>query len=398
MSTESIRELTTQHVMNTYKRFPVALVRGQGCRVWDAEGNEYLDFLAGLAVNAVGHCHPRVVEAVQQQAARLFHVSNLYYIEPQAQLARLLTEISPMEKVFFCNSGAEANEAAIKLARLWGNKRGRFRILTAHRSFHGRTLATITATGQPKYQKGFEPLPSGFDYVPLGDLKALEEAAGSDTCAVMLEVIQGEGGVHVADREYIQGVRRLCDERGMLLIIDEVQTGLGRTGKWFAFEHYEIVPDVVTLAKALGGGVPIGATLARGEAVEVLQPGTHASTFGGNPLACAAALATLQTLQSEGLIEKAATTGAYFCNQLERLARIYPGIREVRGKGLMLGVECEFEIAPLLEYFRKRGVLVGMAGPTVLRFLPPLIIEKTHVDRVVEILADWLAGHSRKTG
>lgn len=390
MQFHEIKEKADRHIMPTYNRLPVALVGGKGAKVWDADGKEYFDFLSGLGVNSVGHCHPEVVKAVQEQAARLMHVSNLYYTKPQAQLAELLLEISPFDKVFFANSGAEANEAAIKLARYWGKDKGRYRIITAWHSFHGRTLATITATGQPQYQKGFEPMMPGFTYVPFGDLPELKKVITDDVCAIMLEAIQGEGGINVAPLSYLREVRRLCDEHGILLIMDEVQSGLGRTGKWFAFQHFGIVPDICTLAKALGGGLPIGAMLAREEA-SVLRPGTHASTFGGNPVACAAALAVLRTMQNEGLVQKAADNGDYLIRRLWEVARRHPLIKEVRGKGLMVGIEFACDVGPLVAYFQNEGVLVGTAGPKVLRLLPPLIIGGEEVDQVVDILLGWLA-------
>lgn len=384
-----IKEKADQHIMPTYNRLQVALVRGKGSKVWDVNGKEYLDFLSGLGVNSVGHCHPEVVKAIQEQVAKLMHVSNLYYTEPQGQLAKLLVEISPFDKVFFANSGAEANEAAIKLARYWGKDEGRYRIITAWHSFHGRTLAAITATGQPQYQKGFEPMMPGFTYVPFGDLAELKKAITDDVCAIMLETIQGEGGINIAPVSYLREVRRFCDEHGILLIIDEVQSGLGRTGKWFAFQHFGIVPDICTLAKALGGGLPIGAMLAR-EEVSVLSPGTHASTFGGNPAACAAAVAVVKTMEREGLLQKAADNGDYLIGRLHEVARQHPLIKDVRGMGLMVGVEFACDVAPLITHFQNEGVLVGNAGPKVLRLLPPLIISREEIDQVVSILLEWL--------
>lgn len=384
-----IREKTDQHIMQTYNRLPIVLVEGKGAKVWDVDGKEYLDFLSGLGVDSVGHCHPEVVAAIQDQAAKLLHVSNLYYTEPQANLAELLMELSPFGQVFFANSGAEANEAAIKLARYWGKDQGRFRIITAWHSFHGRTLATITATGQPKYHKGFEPMMPGFTYVPFGDLVELEKNLSDDVCAIMLEAIQGEGGVNVSPPDYLQEVRRLCDDTGILLIMDEVQSGLGRTGKWFAFEHFDIIPDICTLAKALGGGLPIGAMLAK-EDVALLEPGTHASTFGGNPVACAAAIAVISIMQKEGLLEKAKENGGYLMERLRKVGQTHSVIQEVRGKGLMVGVEFSQEVGPLVSYFQRQGVLVGTAGPRVLRFLPPLIISRREIDKVIDILLEWL--------
>ena len=399
MDSKSIMELTNEAVMHTYSRLPLALVKGQGARVWDADGKEYLDFLGGLAVNSLGHCHPRVVEAIKKQAENFLHCSNLYYIQPQAQLAKWLIDHSAADRVFFCNSGAEANEAAIKLARRWGKaNRGpeAGHIISMRNSFHGRTLATITATGQAKYQEGLEPLPAGFSYVTLNDLAELEaeiERQGDKLCAIMLEVIQGEGGVNVADREYVQSVRRLCDERGLLLIIDEVQTGMGRTGKLFGYEHYDIEPDIFTLAKALGGGVPIGAMLAKEEVAKAFSPGTHASTFGGNPLACAAGLAVVQTMEDEGLVERCAKMGEYFMEGLRGLGKKHQSlVQEVRGKGLIVGLELARGARDVAGACLAKGILVNAIGDQVLRFLPPFIITEAEVDQVVAVLDGLLSG------
>lgn len=412
--TERIAELSRMYLMNTYSRAPVAPVRGAGVRLWDAAGKEYLDFLGGIAVNALGHAHPAVVAAVYRQAATLLHCSNLYLIEGQALLAKALLDGSPFGKAFFCNSGAEANEAAIKLARKYARavkgEEGRYEIVTALNSFHGRTLATVTATGQPKYQKGFEPLPPGFRYVPFNDASALERAVGEQTAAVLLEAIQGEGGVHVADEAFLWRARQICHERGALLIMDEVQTGMGRTGKMFAFEHYGIEPDAVTLAKALGGGVPIGALLARDEVAAAFTPGTHASTFGGNPLACAAALAVVETIKAEGLVERAAEMGGYFAEALRALGKRLPQVAEVRGKGLMVAVELRTPDgaafggasegatgggrggslgAParaVAAACLDAGLLLNAVSDTTLRFLPPLVVSRGDIDEAVAIL------------
>jgi len=399
VDSQSIMELTNEHVMHTYSRLPLALVKGQGARVWDADGKEYLDFLGGLAVNSLGHCHPRVVEAIKKQAENFLHCSNLYYIQPQAELAKWLVDHSAADRVFFCNSGAEANEAAIKLARRWGKaNRGpdAGHIISLRNSFHGRTLATITATGQAKYQEGLEPLPAGFSYVTLNDLAELEaeiERQGDKLCAIMLEVIQGEGGVNVADREYVQAVRRLCDERGVLLIIDEVQTGMGRTGRLFGYEHYDIEPDIFTLAKALGGGVPIGAMLAKEQVAEAFSPGTHASTFGGNPLACAAGLAVVQTMEDEGLVERCAKMGEYFMEGLRSLGEKHSSlVQDVRGKGLILGLEIARGARDVAGACLAKGILVNAIGDRVLRFLPPFIITEAEIDQVVAALDGILSG------
>ena len=391
MTGQEIMELSDRYVMNTYGRIPLTPVKGAGARLWDADGKEYLDFVAGIAVCALGHSLPAVAQAVAEQARRLLHVSNLYYIEPQARLAQLPAENSCGDRVFFCNSGAEANAAAIKLARKYVKLHGgpeKYEIITALKSFHGRTLATVTATGQPKYQKGFEPLPPGFKYVPFNDLSALEAAVGPHTCAALLEPVQGEGGVHPAQSDYLKGVQDLCRRRGLLLIFDEVQCGLGRTGRFFAYEHYGVEPDIFTLAKALGNGFPIGAMVAREEVAAAFSPGDHASTFGGNPLACAAALATLEYMLGHGVIENAARVGAYFKERLLELAGEFPFIREVRGVGLLLGIELTIEGAPIVARCRERGLLLNCVDGRILRFLPPLIIGTEEVDTAAGILKE----------
>jgi predicted acetylornithine/succinylornithine family transaminase len=389
MKTGEIIQLSDKYVMHTYGRTGLAPVRGEGVRLWDAEGREYLDFVAGIAVNSLGHCHPAVVRAVQEQAARLMHVSNLYYIESQARLAELLVQNSCCDRAFFCNSGAEANEGAIKLARKYAKQKHgpeRYEIITAEKSFHGRTLATITATGQAKYRQGFEPLPAGFKYVPFNDLDALRRAAGPQTCAVMLEPVQGEGGVNVATPEYLAGVRELCDRNGLLLIFDEVQCGLGRTGKFLAYQHYGVEPDIITLAKALGGGFPIGAMLAGEEVAAAFKPGDHASTFGGNPLACAAGLAAMRVLLEEGVVQNCARVGEYFKEKLTALKNKYSFIKEVRGLGLLLGMELAVEGGGIVDRCREQGLLINCAGGNVLRFTPPLVITMEDVDRALEIM------------
>ncbi len=384
-----ITALDDAHVMHTYARLPVTFVRGQGARLWDADGKEYLDFLAGIAVNGVGHCHPRVVQAIQDQAATLIHTSNLYHTAPQARLAAKLTAISDFERVFFCNSGAEANEAAIKIARKHGKSTGRedkFGIVTAHRSFHGRTLATVTATAQPKYQAPFTPLPAGFHYVPYNDIAALEVAVTDQTCAVLLEPIQGEGGVYPAHKPYLEAARALCDRHGALLILDEVQTGVGRTGRWWAYQHYGVVPDVMTLAKSLGGGVPIGACLARGAAAETLVPGDHGSTFAGNPLAARAALAVLETVEDEHLLANAHAMGEYFVHRLNE-PKLRGKIADIRAVGLMIGVELREPVAKRVQRDAlERGLILNAIGDTVLRLLPPLIITPADIDRAMDVL------------
>jgi predicted acetylornithine/succinylornithine family transaminase len=397
MQAKEIIKRGRQYVMNTYGRLPLVPVRGEGVWVWDEAGNRYLDFVGGLAVNSLGHCHPRVVAAITEQARTLIHCSNLYWIGPQVELARILVENSFGDRVFFANSGAEANEGAIKLARKYARVRGyheRFEIITMKKSFHGRTLAALAATGQDRYQRGFAPLPEGFKYVPFNDLEAVQQAVGPCTCGIMVEPLQGEGGVNVATPEFLHGIREICDARDMVLIFDEVQCGLGRTGKLFAYQHYGVEPDIMTLAKALGGGVPIGAVVATEEVAGAFQPGDHASTFGGNPLACAAGIAALTTILEEKLPENAARVGAYFQSRLESLAREFSCIKEVRGKGLMLGMELDIDGHPLVDACQERGLLINCVGPSVLRFLPPLTITESHVDAAIEILREVLVQYS----
>ncbi len=387
----------------TYGRLPVVLVGGEGSRVWDADGKSYVDFVGGIAVDVLGHSHPAVVRAIREQAGTLIHVSNLYYIEPQIRLADLLVRHSFADRVFFCNSGAEANEAAIKLARKYAHDTGhpgRFHVLSAVGSFHGRTLAALAATGQPKYHQGFEPLPDGFRHVPYGDVEALAAAMDERVCAVLLEVVQAEGGVRVAPDGYLVAVRRLCDERGVLLVFDEVQTGVGRTGRLWAHEHFGVAPDIMTLAKGLAGGVPIGAMLAREAVAKVLGPGSHASTFGGNPLATAAGVAVLGTLLEERLVERAAEVGAYFLQQLRQLAARHRAVvAEARGLGLLLGLELKEEAglaaADVINRALADGYLLVAAGPRVVRFVPPLTIAREDIDRLVERLDVYLAGAAR---
>ncbi len=392
LSQQDIIAKGDKYVMRTYGRTPITLVRGKGVWVWDAEGKKYLDFVAGLAVNNLGHCHPRVVEAIARQAGTLIHCSNLYYIEPQVRLAEQLVNNSALDRVFFCNSGAEAVEAAIKLARKHAKKvsQDKSQIITALQSFHGRTLAAITATGQPKYQKGYEPLPAGFKHVPFNDFTAMEEALTDDVCAVLLEPVQGEGGVNVAEREYLQGVRHLCDERGALLILDEVQTGMGRTGRLFAYEHYGIEPDILALAKALAGGFPMGAMLAREEIAQAFSPGDHASTFGGNPLACVAAIASLGVLLGEDYVKNAEVVGSYFRKRLADLIGRYHFVKEVRGLGLMLALELYIPGAGIVDRCRNKGLLVNCVKENVLRFVPPLIVSTEDVDAAMKILIEAL--------
>jgi predicted acetylornithine/succinylornithine family transaminase len=380
--------MNDRHVLNTYGARRLAIVRGEGATLWDADGNEYLDFFAGIAVTNLGHCHPAVTEAVCRQAKTLLHVSNLYYLEPQVELAELLSKHSFADRWFFCNGGAEANEAAIKIARRYWAQKGtpRPEIITAKQSFHGRTLATVTATGQPKYQQGFEPLLPGVRYVDYNDFDSLAQALAPEVGAVLLEPVQGEGGVRVPSDEYLRKVRALCNETKTLLLFDEVQTGLGRTGKLFAYEHSGVKPDVITLAKGLGNGVPIGAMGCTEEVASGFSVGSHACTFGGNPLSCAAAVATMKELTAPGFIERAAELGAYFMAELRGLAERYASIVEVRGRGMMIGVELDKAVTPVVDSLLTSGIICGPAGPNVVRFVPPLIVTRAQVDRVVAAL------------
>lgn len=390
---EGYLQQADQVMAATYKRQPVLFERGDGYRLWDSEGREYIDFLAGIAVCNLGHAHPRIAEVLCRQAKTLVHTSNLYYTRPQAALAARLVEKSFADRVFFCNSGAEANEAAIKLARKYFKQKGephRFRILTLEQSFHGRTLATLSATGQAKIKDGFAPLLEGFGFVPLNDFEALSRAVDRETCAVMLEPIQGEGGVRCADSAYLKAVRRLCDEKGLLLIFDEIQTGMGRTGKLFAYEHFQVEPDIMTLAKALGNGLPIGAMLAREAVAAAFGPGSHASTFGGTPLVCAAALEVLHIFESEKILDRCTAAGAYFHEALLGLKARHPSVREVRGMGLLWGMELAGPGDRIVAGCRERGFLINCVQETVLRFAPPLIIDIPAIDALVQCLEDLL--------
>lgn len=392
MTNKDIIELTAGHVANTYGRFPVAIVRGKGTRVWDADGVEYLDFVSGLAVCNLGHCHPAVVEAVKRQSETLIHISNLYHIGPQAELAALLTENSFAGKVFFCNSGAEANEAAIKLARKYFSDRNkeRYKLVTMEKSFHGRTFAALAATGQKKFQAGFEPLLEKFTYVPFNDIVAAANAIDDGTAAVLVEPIQGEGGVNVPHENYLKALKELCVERGALLIFDEVQVGFGRTGRLFAYEHFDVTPDIMTLAKGLAGGVGIGAMCATDEVAASFTPGTHASTFGGNPLATAAGVAAITALLGEGILDNGACVGKYLFERLMDLKERYPFVKEVRGKGLILGMELTVPGAPIVTECLARGLLLNCAGEKTLRFLPPLIVTEEEVDEMIDTLTPVL--------
>lgn len=396
MNKTQVFELDKQYFMPVFSRYSLVLSHGEGPYVYDTDGNRYLDFLAGIAVNILGHAHPGLVQAVCQQAGRLIHCSNLYYTEPQALLIEKLAKLSGLSKVFIANSGAEANEGAIKLARKYGKAIGddKFEIVTAEHSFHGRTLATLTATGQPKYQAGYEPLPGGFRYVPFNDKAALKEAVSAKTCAVMLEPVQGEGGIHVPDEGYLQLARELCDQYGAVLVFDEIQSGMGRTGSFLACQKFGITPDIVTLAKGLAGGVPIGAFMASDKVAAAFSPGDHGSTFGGNPLACAAALAVLNALEQENLMENAAAMGRYLQEKLQALQGKYPQlIREVRGCGLMVGAELTRPGRDVVDLCMNQGAIINCTAGNVLRFVPPLNIGREHVDEVVaivdKVLENW---------
>jgi acetylornithine/N-succinyldiaminopimelate aminotransferase len=390
-SAETI-ELFERHVIGNYTRLPVVIVRGEGSRVWDAEGREYLDLFPGWAVSGLGHCPPAVVAALREQAGKLIHIANNFYSQPQGLLARAIAERSFGGKCFFCNSGAEAVEAALKLARLAGSESGRYKIVSMTDSFHGRTFAAITATGQEKYHQGFAPLVPGFCYAPFGDLGALEKQVDEQTAAVLLEPVQGEGGVNLAPPEYLKGVRQLCDRAGCLLVLDEVQTGMGRTGKWFAYQHYDVTPDIMSMAKALGGGVSIGAIAARDEVAAFMKPGTHASTFGGNPLACAAALAVVETIERDGLLERARQSGAYLVKRLREMGAGHQGlVREVRGLGLMVGMELTRPGAELASACLEAGLLVNCTHESVMRFVPAMTVTREELDEGLGIFAKCLA-------
>ncbi len=396
MKNEDLVKISQSVLAQTYGRLPVVLVKGQGCKVWDLDGKEYLDFVAGIGVCNLGHCHPQVVQAIRDQAGKLLHVSNLYHIEPQTQLADLLVKHSFADRVFFCNSGTEANEAAIKLARKYSHDHfgpKRFEIISLLKSFHGRTMASLSATGQDKFHKGFEPLMPGFKYVPLNDLEAMEGSITDSTCAVMMEPIQAEGGVYFPAEGYLPAVRKLCDRKKLLLIFDEVQSGMGRTGKLFAYEHYGVSPDIMTMAKGLAGGVPIGAMLAREKVAASFTPGTHAATFGGNPLSSAAGLAAMRVTLEDGILENCRSSSAHFLKRLGELQKKYPFIKEIRGKGLMIGMEFSRECKSAVNECLKRGFLINCTSDTIMRFVPPLIITPEEIDRLIgtldEIFSTW---------
>jgi acetylornithine aminotransferase len=396
MNSQQWIEKSDKCIMKTYGRYPIVPVKGEGCRLWDADGKVYLDFLAGVAVNNLGHCHPKVVKAIQDQAATLIHCSNYYQIPQQIELAELLCSHSFADRAFFCNSGAEANEAAIKLARKYSRdiagRPERYGIITAADSFHGRTMATVSATGQEKVQRFFDPLLHGFSHVPFNDIAAMAAAIDENTCAVMLEPIQGEGGVNIPASDYLQQVRELCDRHNLLLILDEVQVGMGRTGRLFAHEQFGITPDIMTLAKALAGGAPIGTMLAREEIATAFVPGTHGSTFGGNPLVCAAAIATIRVLLEDGILNRTEEIGEYLLGELEGLQKRFPAVvKNVRGIGLMIGMGLTIPGGDIVKKGHERGLLLNVTHDTVLRFVPPLTVTKAEVDEMIAILGGIFA-------
>ena len=391
MDSQTLMQQEQNHICRTYNRYNLAIARGNGCYLWDQEGRQYLDFVAGIAVCNLGHCPTKIAQVMYAQAQQLVHVSNLYYTEPQVRLAEALTSSCFADKVFFGNSGAEANEAAIKLARKYsriGYGPGRYAIITMKNSFHGRTLATLSATGQQKIQEGFEPLVDGFRYVEFDNLDAVSEAIDKTVCAVLVEPIQGEGGVRVPHRAYLEGLRELCSRHDLLLIYDEIQVGMGRTGKLFSHQHEGVTPDIMTLAKALANGMPIGAMLTTDRVAEAFSPGSHASTFGGTPLVTAVGLEVFRQISSASFLEEVQKVGEYFRQRLMALMEKYAFIREVRGRGLILGIELDFPGSEVVVQCQERGVLINCTAEKVLRFLPPLIVTSTEVDRLIDTLDD----------
>ncbi len=390
MTTQETIELFDKYVIANYGRLPRVITKGEGCYLYDADGNKILDMFPGWAVSAIGHCHPKVVEALRKQASELLHIDNTFYSEPQGKLAKLLSERAFGGKCFFCNSGAEANEAALKLARLHTSDE-KYKFITAEGSFHGRTFATMTATAQPKHHEGLLPLLPGFVYVPFNDVEALEKAFSEEVAAVMVEPIQGEGGINLPDAEYLQSIRRLCDENGAVLIFDEVTTGVGRTGKWFAYQHYDVEPDIMTMAKALGGGTAIGAMMAKEEVAASLVPGKHATTFGGNALVCAAGVAVIEAIEEDNLLENANQLGRYTMDKLQQLKQKHSVIDSVRGVGLMIGVQLSSPGAAIVDKCLENGLRINCTQGTVLRFMPPMIATKDHIDQAIEILDNVLS-------
>jgi len=390
MTTQETIELFDNYVIANYGRLPRVMVKGEGSWLWDADGNRILDMFPGWAVSGIGHCHPKVVEAVRRQVGELIHIDNTFYSEPQGVLAKLLSERAFGGKCFFCNSGAEANEGALKLARLH-TAPGKYKFITAEGSFHGRTFATVAATAQPKYHEGFLPLLPGFVYVPFNDVAALEAAFTDEVAAVMVEPIQGEGGINVATSEYLQTIRRLCDENGAVMILDEVQTGMGRTGKWFGYQHFDVQPDIITMAKALGGGVAIGAMMATEEVSASLVPGKHASTFGGNCLACAAGVATIEAIEEDNLLQNAAEIGRYTQDKLAALKEKHSVIDHVRGIGLMIGIQLTGPGAEIVAKCLEKGLRINCTHDTVIRFMPPMIATKEQIDQAIDIFDSVLS-------
>ncbi len=381
-----------KYVIGNYSRLPRVIVKGQGCYLYDADGNEILDMFPGWAVSAIGHCHPKVVETIRKQAGELLHIDNTFYSEPQGKLAKLLSERAFGGKCFFCNSGAEANEAALKLARLH-TPEGKYKFITAEGGFHGRTFATMTATAQPKHHEGLLPLLPGFIYVPFNDVAALESAFSDEVAAVMVEPIQGEGGINIAKKEYLQAIRQLCDKNGAVMILDEVQTGTGRTGKWFAYQHFDVEPDIMTMAKALGGGVAIGAMMAKEEVAASLVPGKHASTFGGNALVCAAGIAVIEAIEEDKLLENAYRLGQYTMDKLQQLKQKHNIIDSIRGIGLMIGVQLNSSCKEIVDKCLEKGLRINCTQGTVLRFMPPMIVTREHIDKAIEILDEVLSAN-----
>lgn len=392
-TSQDIIELFDQYVIGNYTRFPVCLVRGEGSRVWDAEGNCYLDFFPGWGCDLLGHCPPRIVQAIQDQVATLIHVPNTWYIEAQGRLAEALSELTGWGgQCFFCNSGAEAIEAAIKIARLNGTE-GRYKIITARNSFHGRTMGALSATGQPKYHEGLHPMLPGFMYVPYGDLEAVRETIDEETCGILVEPIQGEGGINIPSEDYLPGLRALADEHQLTLIFDEVQSGMGRTGKWLAHQHWNVEPDVVTLAKAVASGVACGGVIAKPEVAQKLRPGTHAATFGGNPLACVAALATIETIREDNLLDRAGELEEQFRARFEKIQERCSWIEQIRIKGAMIGIGLSINAVPLVELCKERRLLVNVTQGTVLRLLPALTLSDEELEEGCDILEEVLVGY-----
>ena len=390
MNFDSIKEIFDKNVIANYGRLPFAISKGKGCKIWDSEGKEYLDMFPGWAVSGIGHCHDRVVNAITEQAKELIHIDNTFYNEKQGVLAQMLSERSFGGKCFFCNSGAEAVEAALKLSRLHTDK-SKYKIISFEGGFHGRTMGAITATAQPKYHRGFLPLVPGFVYLPFNDVEALKAAFDDEVAAVIVEPIQGEGGVKPATEEFLATIRELCDDNGALAIWDEVQTGMGRTGKWFGYQHYDIVPDIMTLSKSLGGGVSIGAIVARGEVADSLVPGTHASTFGGNPLVCSAAIATIEAIEQDGLLENTNKMGEYTKARLTELQSKHSCIKEVRGMGLMLGIILDKPGADIVAACWEKGVRINCTQEKVLRFMPPMIVTESEIDKAITVLDEVMS-------